>query len=276
VSLSVFTAASYCVFSISGLTVLNNNRPYIMRLHSSNSARQLLIVEDEPAVGALIATTLRMANYEVTIAQNAQQAQEALLASSYAAMVVDWMLPNMSGVALIGKLRQQSQFRQLPILMLTARAQENDKINGLEAGADDYLTKPFSPRELVARVNALLRRAQPLQDDTEISVGVITLNPAQASVFYQAPQGTHLEPFELKLVTLSHTEFKLLQCLMLQPKRVHSREQLLSQAWDKDSQIDVRTVDAHIKRLRQALLAVGCEGYIHTVRGMGYTLNGTI
>ncbi len=272
-----------------------------MRLNYSNSARQLLIVEDEPAVGALIATTLRMANYEVTIAQNAQQAQDALQASSYAAMVVDWMLPHMSGVALIGKLRQQSQFRQLPILMLTARAQENDKISGLEAGADDYLTKPFSPRELVARINALLRRAQPLQDETEITVGAITLNPAQASVHYCASQDKHLDSVkptvlskglgaglasdtdtdtdsesESKLVTLSHTEFKLLQCLMLQPKRVHSREQLLTQAWDKDSQVDERTVDAHIKRLRQALLQVGCEGYIHTVRGMGYTLNGAI
>ena len=190
-------------------------------------------------------------------------------------MIVDWMLPKTTGIAFITKLRQDSQFRPLPILMLTARTQENDKISGLDAGADDYLTKPFSPRELVARVNALLRRSQPLQDTAEIVVGVIRLNPAQATVHYQPALAVYntMTDNTAKRITVSHTEFKLLQCLMLQPKRVHSREQLLNQAWDKDSHIDLRTVDAHIKRLRQALLAVGCETYIYTVRGIGYTLS---
>jgi two-component system, OmpR family, phosphate regulon response regulator PhoB len=249
-----------------------------MRPNTLNHSRCILIVEDEPAVGALIATTLRMANYEITIAQNAEQAQEALSSSVYAAMIVDWMLPNTTGIALITKLRQYSQFRQLPILMLTARTQENDKISGLDAGADDYLTKPFSPRELVARVNALLRRSQPLNNTAEIVVGVIRLNPDQATVYYQPNLAVYsvMTDNTAKKITVSHTEFKLLQCLMLQPKRVHSREQLLSQAWDKDSQIDLRTVDAHIKRLRQALLAVGCETYIYTVRGIGYTLSAVV
>jgi two-component system, OmpR family, phosphate regulon response regulator PhoB len=249
-----------------------------MRSSTPIQSKHILIVEDEPAVGALIATTLRMVNYDITIAQNAEQAYAALDNEQYAAIVVDWMLPNVTGIAFITKLRQSSQFRQMPILMLTARTQENDKITGLEAGADDYLTKPFSPRELVARIHALLRRAQPLQDMAELIVGHIHLNPAQATVYYHPNSSTvdtNDHPMAKKIV-LSHTEFKLLQCLMLQPKRVHSREQLLNQAWDKDSQIDARTVDAHIKRLRQALSAVGCQDYIYTVRGIGYTLNASI
>lgn len=248
-----------------------------------NPSKYILIVEDEPAVSALIATTLRMANYEITIAQNAEQAQYALLSTQYAAMVIDWMLPYTNGLNFIAQLRQTSQFRPLPILMLTAKTQENDKIQGLEAGADDYLTKPFSPRELVARINALIRRSQPLQDTTDITVGYVSLNPAQKTVYYH-PNLTVFNTIAIdiypdntvKSIVLSHTEFKLLHCLMLQPKRVYSREQLLNHVWNTDHLIDVRTVDAHIKRLRQALSAVGCVLYIHTVRGFGYTLNNTV
>lgn len=238
-----------------------------------HQAPQLLIVEDEPAVAALIATSLRLANYEVTLAQNAQQARDALAQTKFDAAVVDWMLPAESGVSLISSLREQAQHRQLPILMLTAKAHEDDKITGLEAGADDYLTKPFSPRELTVRVKALLRRAQPLRDDSKLVFGAVTLDPTRALVTFEAPsEGT--SPAAARAVSLSHTEFKLLQCLMLQPQRVHSRERLLSQAWGEaeGQQIDARTIDAHIKRLRQALLAVGCADYIQTVRGVGYSL----
>jgi two-component system, OmpR family, phosphate regulon response regulator PhoB len=226
----------------------------------------ILIVEDEPAVAALVATTLRLAGYEVTVAQNAAQALAALGSRVFHAMVVDWMMPAMSGIELIAALRQNTQHRGLPILMLTAKAQEHDTVQGLEAGADDYLSKPFSPRELVARVKALLRRAQPLLDETAIAFGVIRLNPATAVVTAVIKYVTHT-------VDLSHTEFKLLHCLMLQPRRVHSRESLLAQAWDNAAHVDARTIDAHIKRLRQALLAAGCADYIHTVRGMGYSLS---
>jgi two-component system phosphate regulon response regulator PhoB len=238
-----------------------------------HSQTHLLIVEDEAAVAALLATTLRMAGHEVTIAQNAAQALSALEDQHFDAALVDWMLPSTTGIELIAQLRRQAKHRLLPILMLTAKVLENDKITGLEAGADDYLTKPFSPRELTARVKALLRRSQPLRDDGVLAVGVITLNPSQATVLYQSPNDPAASSVA---VTLSHTEFKLLHCLMLQAQRVHSRESLLTQAWDHASHVDARTIDAHIKRLRQALAAVGCEDYIHTVRGIGYTLNAAL
>jgi two-component system, OmpR family, phosphate regulon response regulator PhoB len=231
-----------------------------------NLVNHILVVEDEPAVAALVATTLRLAGYEVTVAQNAAQALIALEPQVFHAMVVDWMMPAMSGIELITTLRQSPQHRSLPILMLTAKAQEHDTVQGLEVGADDYLSKPFSLRELVARVKALLRRAQPLLDETAIAFGVIRLNPATAVVTAVIKDVVHT-------VDLSHTEFKLLHCLMLQPRRVHSRESLLAQAWDSTTQVDARTIDAHIKRLRQALLAAGCADYIHTVRGMGYSLS---
>jgi two-component system phosphate regulon response regulator PhoB len=185
------------------------------------------------------------------------------------AALIDWMLPTTTGIELIAQLRRQSKHRLLPILMLTAKTQENDKIMGLEAGADDYLTKPFSPRELTARVKALLRRAQPLRDDSALTVGVLTLNPSQGTVAFQAAES-------VVAVDVSHTEFKLLQCLMMQPQRVHSRDHLLAQAWDHAAQVDARTIDAHIKRLRQALASAGCADYIYTVRGMGYTLNAAL
>ncbi len=230
------------------------------------SPSHLLIVEDEPAVAALLATTLRMAGHEVAIAQNALQAQSALDAHAFDAAIVDWMLPNTTGLALIASLRSQTKHRMLPILMLTAKALENDKIMGLEAGADDYLTKPFSPRELAARVKALLRRSQPLRDEAVLTVSALSLQPTQGTVGFQTALGK-------VSVMLSNTEFKLLQCLMLAPNRVHSRDSLLAQAWDHAAQIDARTIDAHIKRLRQALASAGCVNFIHTVRGMGYTLN---
>ncbi len=230
----------------------------------------LLIVEDEPAVAALLATTLRMDGHEVTIAQSAAQAFTALDAKPFDAAIVDWMLPSTTGIELITALRQQSKHRLLPILMLTAKALENDKITGLEAGADDYLTKPFSPRELSARVKALLRRSKPLLDETQLTVGAISLQPKQGTVHH------HTSGKASTLVAVSHTEFKLLQCLMLQPQRVHSRDSLLAQAWDHAAHVDARTIDAHIKRLRQALAAAGCADYIYTVRGMGYTLNAAL
>jgi two-component system, OmpR family, phosphate regulon response regulator PhoB len=237
---------------------------------STATQPNILIVEDEPAVAALVTATLRMAGYEVVVAQNAEQAMRAINGQAFDAAIVDWMLPNTTGVELIITLRQQPKNRLLPILMLTANALENQKIIGLEAGADDYLTKPFSPRELTARIKALLRRSQPLRDEALLSVGPITLLPTQGKVVFQSADNHSVA------VTVSHTEFKLLQCLMLHPQRVHSRDSLLAQAWDHAAQVDSRTIDAHIKRLRQALASAGCAEYIHTVRGMGYTLDAAL
>lgn len=234
----------------------------------STACPLILIVEDEPAVAGLLATSLSLAGYEVTVAQNAQQALIALSSARFDAAVIDWMMPGMSGVDLIASLRQQSKTRLLPVLMLTAKAGENDKVLGLEVGADDYLVKPFSPRELTARIKALLRRAQPMRDDVVLRFGDLTLNPDQAAVVYTDTQAGKSQ----SSVELSHTEFKLLQCMMLQPQRVHTREHLLSQVWNADSAIDARTIDAHIKRLRQALLAASCPPCIETVRGVGYKL----
>lgn len=225
-------------------------------------------------MAALLATTLRLAGHEVHIAQNAQQAHSALSSQRFDAAIIDWMLPTTTGIELIAALRLHTQHRSLPILMLTAKALENDKIAGLDAGADDYLTKPFSPRELSARLKALLRRAQPLRDDTRLSVGAICLQPSQGTVSYQPTLAA--TPAPMVPVQVSSTEFKLLHCLMLAPNRVHSRDSLLAQAWEHSSQVDARTIDAHIKRLRQALASVGCEDFIHTVRGMGYTLNAAL
>ncbi len=232
------------------------------------SAR-ILIVEDEAAVAGLLATSLQIANFEVTIAQNAQQALRALELDPFDAVIVDWMMPGMTGLELIVQFRQQQKSQAIPVLMLTAKATEDDKIVGLNAGADDYLVKPFSPRELVARINALLRRAQPLRSVSHLVFGGLTLNPTDASVTYKSGNSSN---FEAK-VTLSSTEFKLLHCMMQQAQRLHTRDHLIAKVWGDGAAVDARTIDAHIKRLRQALLSAGCPPYIETLRGMGYKLS---
>jgi len=222
---------------------------------------QVLVVEDEAAIAELISLNLRHAGFEVTLAANAEQAQAAIDGVLPDLVLLDWMLPGQSGLALARRWRGEARTRELPIIMLTARAAEGDKISGLDAGADDYLTKPFSTNELMARIRAVLRRKAPEALDSAVEVGRLRLDPSTRRV-------TRGE-IELKL---GPTEFRLLHFLMVHPERVHSRAQLLDRVWGDHVFIEERTVDVHVKRLREALAPAHCAAMIETVRGAGYRL----
>ncbi len=222
---------------------------------------RILVVEDESAIAELISINLRHAGFEVTIAGDAEQAQVAVDGVLPSLVVLDWMLPGQSGLALARRWRTEPRTRSLPIIMLTARAEESDMISGLDAGADDYLTKPFSANELLARIRALLRRRAPEALDSAVEVGALTINPATRRVTSLGRE-----------VKIGATEFKLLHFLMTHPERVHSRAQLLDRVWGDHVFIEERTVDVHVKRLREALGAVSCQHMIETVRGAGYRL----
>jgi two-component system, OmpR family, phosphate regulon response regulator PhoB len=226
---------------------------------------EVLVVEDESAIAELIAINLRHAGYEVTIAATADQAMVAVDSVLPDLVVLDWMLPGQSGVALAKRWRADARTRELPIIMLTARSEEADKIAGLDAGADDYLTKPFSTQELMARIRAVLRRKAPEALDSAVEVGGLTLDPATRRVMRRLPGG----PREVKV---GPTEFRLLHFMMTHPERVHSRAQLLDRVWGDHVFIEERTVDVHVKRLREALAPVECAHLIETVRGAGYRL----
>ena len=238
----------------------------------------ILVVEDEPAVAGLITTTLNLANYQVTVAQSAAQALACVGQQRFDLALIDWMMPQVSGVVLAKQLRAVPATRDLPIILLTARADESDKITGLEAGADDYVTKPFSPRELLARVQALLRRAQPLRASSVLSFGPLRLDPAEVKAWVQLDDslggtvGDTTESPSPTPLAVSLTEFKLLHCLMLRPERIHTRAALLAMAWSEAERVDERTVDAHVKGLRRALADAGCPPVIETQRGVGYRL----
>jgi two-component system phosphate regulon response regulator PhoB len=222
---------------------------------------RILVVEDESAIAELISINLRHAGYEVTIAAAADQAQFEVDRVLPDLVVLDWMLPGQSGLALAKQWRGQSRTRELPIIMLTARAEEGDKIAGLDAGADDYLVKPFSTNELLARIRAVLRRKAPEALDTLVDVGGLKLDPATRRVTRDERE-----------VRIGPTEFRLLHFLMTHPERVHSRAQLLDRVWGDHVFIEERTVDVHVKRLREALEPVQCARMIETVRGAGYRL----
>ncbi len=222
---------------------------------------RVLVVEDESAIAELIAINLRHAGYEVTIAGDAEQAQAALDGVLPDLAILDWMLPGASGLALAKRWRTQARTRELPIIMLTARAEEADKIAGLDAGADDYLVKPFSPNELLARIRAVLRRKAPEALDSAVEVGGLKLDPATRRVTR--------DDQELKV---GPTEFRLLHFFMTHPERVHSRAQLLDRVWGDHVFIEERTVDVHVKRLRETLAPARCAHMIETVRGAGYRL----
>ena len=221
----------------------------------------ILIVEDESAIAELISINLRHAGFEVTIAADAEQAQTEVDAVLPDLIILDWMLPGQSGLALAKRWRADARTRELPGIMLTARADEADKITGLDAGADDYLTKPFSTHELMARIRAVLRRRAPDALDSAVEVGLLTINPATRRVVSQGSE-----------VKIGATEFKLLHFLMTHPERVHSRAQLLDRVWGDHVFIEERTVDVHVKRLRESLSSVACQHMIETVRGAGYRL----
>jgi two-component system phosphate regulon response regulator PhoB len=229
----------------------------------------VLVVEDESAIAELIAINLRHAGFEVTVAADADQAQAAVDRVLPDLVLLDWMLPGQSGIVLAKRWRGDARTREMPVIMLTARAEEADKITGLDAGADDYLTKPFSTRELMARIRAVLRRKAPEALDTAVEVAGLKLDPATRRV-------TRRVGNEAREVKLGPTEFRLLHFLMTHPERVHSRAQLLDRVWGDHVFIEERTVDVHIKRLREALAPVQCSALIETVRGAGYRLTQSI
>jgi two-component system phosphate regulon response regulator PhoB len=226
---------------------------------------RVLVVEDESAIAELISINLRHAGYEVTVAADAETAQAAVNGVLPDLVLLDWMLPGQSGLALAKRWRSEQRTRDLPIVMLTARSQEADKVSGLDAGADDYLTKPFSTQELLARIRALLRRKAPQALDAAVEVHGLKLDPATRRV-------TRLVDGVVREVKVGPTEFRLLHFFMTHPERVHSRAQLLDRVWGDHVFIEERTVDVHVKRLREALAAVGCAAMIETVRGAGYRL----
>ena len=221
----------------------------------------ILLVEDEPAILDLLDFTLAPKGYVILRATDAATALVIVRNALPDLMILDWMLPGESGVQLARALRADARTRGMPIIMLTARAEEADKISGLDAGADDYMTKPFSPRELVARVNALLRRRAPEHADEPIVYGPLTVDPAR-----------HEARANGKLLEMGATEFKLLRFLTAHPERVFSRSQLLDQVWGDHTFIEERTVDVHILRLRKALALHAAEELVQTVRGAGYRL----
>jgi len=227
------------------------------------------VVEDETAIAELIAINLRHAGFEVTVAADADQAQAAIDRVLPDLVLLDWMLPGQSGIQLARRWRGDARTREMPVIMLTARAEEADKITGLDAGADDYLTKPFSPKELMARIRAVLRRKAPEALDTVVEVAGLKLDPATRRVARRLDG-------EARELRLGPTEFRLLHFLMTHPERVHSRAQLLDRVWGDHVFIEERTVDVHIKRLREALAPVQCSGLIETVRGAGYRLTQAI
>ena len=222
---------------------------------------RILVVEDESAIAELISINLRHAGFEVTIAGDAGQAQAAVDGVLPSLVVLDWMLPDQSGHSLARQWRSQPRTKELPVIMLTARSEEADKVAGLDAGADDYLTKPFSTNELMARIRAVLRRRAPNALDSAVEVGPLTINPSTRRV---TANGTE--------VKIGATEFKLLHFLMTHPERVHSRAQLLDRVWGDHVFIEERTVDVHVKRLRETLSSVNCQRMVETVRGAGYRL----
>jgi two-component system phosphate regulon response regulator PhoB len=219
----------------------------------------ILVVEDEPAIQELIAVNLSFAGHQVLRAADAEQAQALIRAELPDLILLDWMLPGASGITLARALRSDDRTRHVPIIMLTAKGAEHDKVDGLEAGADDYITKPFSPKELTARIKAVLRRRAPQLTDDVITVGTLKLEPA-----------THRVSGGDMPVTLGPTEFRLLHFFMTHTERVFSRAQLLDQVWGDHVFVEERTVDVHIRRLRKALEPSGHENHIETVRGAGY------
>ncbi|MBA3563182.1 MAG: phosphate regulon transcriptional regulator PhoB [Gammaproteobacteria bacterium] len=223
------------------------------------SAKHILIVEDEDPIREMIAFGLRRAGFEVGEATDSLTARARVADRQPDLMLVDWMLPDLSGLELTRALKRDEATRHVPIIMLTARSEESDKIAGLNGGADDYLTKPFSPRELLARINAVLRRASPSGGEEVLRAGDLALDTAGHRVSVGA-----------ETIKLGPTEYRLLHFFMTHPERVFARGQLLDRIWGGNVYVEERTVDVHIRRLRKALAPFGCDSLIQTVRGAGY------
>ncbi len=230
-----------------------------LRRAAAVHGKLILVVEDERAIRDMIAFGLKRAGYSVREAEDARAAREVLADRLPDLALIDWMLPDTSGLELTRSMKRDRHTRDLPIIMLTARAEEGDKVTGLESGADDYITKPFSPRELLARIGAVLRRAGTVGLDQVIEFDGLKLDQ----------QGQRITVNE-EVLPLARTEFRMLELFMSRPERVFSREQLIARLWGSDTSVEDRTIDVCIRRLRMALEPYGMERYIQTVRSAGY------
>ncbi len=219
----------------------------------------ILVVDDEPAIADMIATALELAGYRCLRADNAQQAHALVIDERPDLVLLDWMMPGTSGLELARRLRRNELTAKVPIIMLTAKGEEDNRIQGLEAGADDYITKPFSTRELVARAKAVLRRSTGVDSEEPLAAGSLVVDRLARRVLCEG-----------KPVELGPTEYRLLEFFMLHPERAYTRAQLLDHVWGGNVYIDERTVDVHIRRLRKALEPGGQDALVQTVRGTGY------
>jgi two-component system phosphate regulon response regulator PhoB len=223
------------------------------------SSFNILVVEDEDAIRGMLMMILEQAGFMPIAAADAEEAQKALNNNLPDLILLDWMLPGISGVEWARRLKKETIYREIPIILLTARGEEEDKVKGLETGADDYVTKPFSPKELVARIRAVLRRSGKIQGQAQITLGNLTLDTEQ-----------HRLSIGDKQLEVSPTEFRLMHFFMSHPDKVYSRTQLLDQVWGRSVYIEERTIDVHIRRLRKILEEYGREDLVQTVRGFGY------
>jgi len=222
-------------------------------------SQTILVVEDERAIREMVATALGRAGFEVLSARNATEAEALLATGSADLALLDWMLPGISGIELVRRLRRHAALRDLPVIMLTARGEESDRLKGFTAGVDDYISKPFSVRELVARIQAVLRRSEPGDSASGYQAGGLRLDP-----------DSHRVTVRGRTVSVGPTEFRLLRFFMEHPDRAYTRDQLLDGVWGRDAYVGDRTVDVYVRRLRKALAPHGCDGLIQTVHGTGY------
>lgn len=223
------------------------------------TGRKILIVDDESAIRDMLRVALEMADYQCIEASNAQEAHSLIIDEKPDLILLDWMMPGTSGIELARRLKRDEVTSNLPLIMLTAKGEEDNKIQGLEVGADDYITKPFSPRELVARLKAVLRRADPQTNSAPIIVQGLCLDPA-----------SHRVTINNQSVDMGPTEYRLLEFFLTHQERAYTRSQLLDHVWGGNVYVEERTVDVHIRRLRKALAIDGHEDLVQTVRGTGY------
>jgi two-component system phosphate regulon response regulator PhoB len=231
--------------------------------HSPAMQKRILIVDDEPAIRDMVAFALRKGDYEPAHAGDAREAQAAIADRVPDLILLDWMLPGTSGLELARRWRKDALTREVPIIMLTARGEENDRVGGLEAGVDDYVVKPFSARELLARIRAVMRRAREDDEDGSIAIGALRIDGAAHRVY------ARIDGHDVA-VPIGPTEYRLLHFFMTHPERVYSRSQLLDHVWGGSVYVEERTVDVHIRRLRKTLEPARLDAMVQTVRGAGY------
>ncbi|WP_330947535.1 phosphate regulon transcriptional regulator PhoB [Thermomonas sp. LB-4] len=231
--------------------------------------KHILIVEDEPAIRDMLAYALRKGDYAPLLAADAREAQERIAERVPDLILLDWMLPGTSGLELARRWRRDALTRDIPIIMLTARGEENDRVGGLEAGVDDYVVKPFSARELLARIRAVLRRSRDDDDDGSVQVGALRIDGAAHRVFADLDGSSHP-------IQMGPTEYRLLHFFMTHAERVYSRTQLLDHVWGGSVYVEERTVDVHIRRLRKTLEPHQLDAMVQTVRGAGYRFSAAV